>query len=196
MSNSTAAKKRWESGVYADAFKNRGPLSAEHRAKISATLSGRRPHAFSRESIEKMRAAKLGKPGPWLGKKRGPLRPEWAANIGKSNRGRTCAYARRVSYNGVSFRSPWEVRLAQSLDRLGVRWEYEPQRFVIDESASFLPDFYLPDDDAFWEVKGWYDGFSRRRVEGFRRLYPQFPLVLVTEHALELIERASFHRGA
>lgn len=165
-----------------------GPLSAEHKAKISAALKGRPKPPVSDTARAKMRAAKLGKPGPWLGKKRGPLTPEWARKIGAAGKGRPCAYARRVTYNGISFRSAWEVRVAKALDALGVQWEYEPKRFEIDSTTTFLPDFYLPDAGAFWEVKGWYDDFSRIRVEGFRERYPDVPLVLVTRPALSILE--------
>jgi extradiol dioxygenase family protein len=38
-----------------------------------------------------LRQAKLGKPGYWTGKKRGPHTDEWKAAIGDGNRGRTLA---------------------------------------------------------------------------------------------------------
>lgn len=48
--------------------------------------------------------------------------------------------------------------MADELDALGVRWEYEPQLFVLETngdghcSEGFQPDFYLPDHDVFVEV--------------------------------------------
>src|ERR1700689_761898 len=42
---------------------------------------------ISEETRARMRAAKVGKPSFWLGKKRGPLSPEWKAKIGAAARG-------------------------------------------------------------------------------------------------------------
>lgn len=81
-------------------------------------------------------------------------------------------------YAGHRFRSRLEARWAVFFDTLGVRWEYEPQGFELsplseatlkrmaDEHlrepqpedanhlGSYLPDFWLPDQAAWFEVKG------------------------------------------
>lgn len=56
-------------------------------------------------------------------------------------------------YRGCRFRSRLEARWAVFFDALGVRWEYEPQGFELPDVGRYLPDFYLP-DECFWvEVK-------------------------------------------
>lgn len=51
-----------------------------------------------------------------------------------------------------------ERRVAQVLDSLRVRWEYEPTLFVFDRGPTgnctqgFQPDFFLPDHDLYLEV--------------------------------------------
>ena len=56
-------------------------------------------------------------------------------------------------YNGHLFRSRLEARWAVFFDVLGIRWEYEPEGFSLEDGTCYLPDFYLPDDEVYVEVK-------------------------------------------
>lgn len=56
-------------------------------------------------------------------------------------------------YAGCRFRSRLEARWAVFFDALGIRWEYEPQGYVV-KGKPYLPDFVLPDLKASVEVKG------------------------------------------
>jgi hypothetical protein len=58
-----------------------------------------------------------------------------------------------TEYQGCRFRSRLEARWAVFLDALDIRWEYEPQGYVID-STGYLPDFWLPTLNLWAEVKG------------------------------------------
>jgi len=64
-------------------------------------------------------------------------------------------------YKGITFRSRLEARWAIILDELGIAWEYEPEAIVINtgyhDPFGYLPDFYLPQYDAFLEIKGAVD---------------------------------------
>lgn len=72
-------------------------------------------------------------------------------------------------YAGCRFRSRLEARWAVFFDSLGVRWEYEPQGFVIPRSeggtTAYLPDFYLPDSGTWVEVKGSEEALDRGLME-------------------------------
>ena len=54
-------------------------------------------------------------------------------------------------YNGYRFRSRLEARWAVFFDTAGIRYEYEPDGYSYTEG--YLPDFYLPDDDMYVDVK-------------------------------------------
>lgn len=54
---------------------------------------------------------------------------------------------------GCHFRSRLEARWAVFFDAAHIRWEYEPQGYLINDRP-YLPDFYLPDHDVWVEVKG------------------------------------------
>jgi hypothetical protein len=56
-------------------------------------------------------------------------------------------------YAGCRFRSRLEARWAVFFDHLGIRWEYEPQGYVID-GRPYLPDFWIPELHTWVEVKG------------------------------------------
>ncbi|MCC7369667.1 MAG: hypothetical protein IT306_14655 [Chloroflexi bacterium] len=56
-------------------------------------------------------------------------------------------------YRGYRFRSRLEARWAVFLDALGVQFEYEKDGYDLD-GVWYLPDFWLPDQRVWLEVKG------------------------------------------
>lgn len=58
-----------------------------------------------------------------------------------------------TKYKDVLFRSRLEARWSVFFEKAGLKWEYEKQGFVLDDGVPYLPDFWLPDLDAWCEVK-------------------------------------------
>ena len=56
-------------------------------------------------------------------------------------------------YNGFKFRSRLEARWAVFFDAANIRYEYEPEGIKLKNGMCYLPDFYLPDEDMYVEVK-------------------------------------------
>lgn len=59
-------------------------------------------------------------------------------------------------YRGYHFRSRLEARWAVFFDALGVRWEYEPEGFILPSGEWYLPDFrvWTPQQKPTWyEIK-------------------------------------------
>jgi hypothetical protein len=56
-------------------------------------------------------------------------------------------------YHGCRFRSRTEARWAVFFDTLGISWEYEKEGYIL-EGMRYLPDFWLPEQDCFVEIKG------------------------------------------
>lgn len=52
-------------------------------------------------------------------------------------------------------------------DDLGIKYQYEPEGFVLSDGTYYLPDFYLPDLKLWVEVKGVMDDMSRKKIELF-----------------------------
>lgn len=59
-----------------------------------------------------------------------------------------------TSYAGCRFRSRLEARWAVFFDALQVIWEYEQQGLELNDGTRYLPDFWLPQQRVWLEVKG------------------------------------------
>ena len=59
-----------------------------------------------------------------------------------------------TKYKGVIFRSRLEATWASYFDFIGAAWAYEPEAYTFGRSASYLPDFYLPETNTWFECKG------------------------------------------
>ncbi len=57
-------------------------------------------------------------------------------------------------YKGYRFRSRLEARWAVFFDTLGIKYQYEPEGFMLPDGTRYLPDFYLPESGTWVEVKG------------------------------------------
>lgn len=69
----------------------------------------------------------------------------------------------QTRYKGYRFRSRLEARWAVFFDHLGIEWQYEPEGYDLSEYAEwflgqkvglYLPDFWLPTERAWVEIKG------------------------------------------
>jgi hypothetical protein len=83
------------------------------------------------------------------------------------------------------------------LDFHGVRWEYEPRSFVLEEDEegrileAFTPDFYLPEQDLYLEVTVMKQSLITRKNRKIRKLKARYPDVKV-----KLFTRRDFERLA
>jgi hypothetical protein len=58
-----------------------------------------------------------------------------------------------TEYQGCRFRSRLEARWAVFFDSLGVEWQYELEGFKLEDGTWYLPDFYLPRQQRWLEIK-------------------------------------------
>ena len=90
-----------------------------------------------------------------------------------------------------------EEECASMLDFHGVRWEYEPRSFVLEEDEegrileAFTPDFYLPEQDLYLEVTVMKQSLITRKNRKIRKLKARYPDVKV-----KLFTRRDFERLA
>lgn len=83
-------------------------------------------------------------------------------------------------YDGCRFRSRLEARWAVFFNYMGIRWEYEPQGFLINRpgygtQTPYLPDFLLPDCGTWIEVKGNENTLSEGLMHDAAAQLPQCP---------------------
>lgn len=68
-------------------------------------------------------------------------------------------------YAGYRFRSRLEARWAVFFDALKIKYEYEPEGFKLSDGTCYLPDFWLPESKAFFEVKGALSEKDAHKIE-------------------------------
>jgi len=87
-----------------------------------------------------------------------------------------------------------ELECARILDYYRVRWDYEPQSFVLERDeegrviSAFTPDFYLPEQDLFIEVTVMKQSLvtrKNRKIRELRRLYPHVRVKLFYRRDIE-----------
>jgi hypothetical protein len=79
---------------------------------------------------------------------------------------------------GISFRSRFELKVAEFLLAWGVKFEYESIIFEWDGHI-YIPDFYLPEHDCFLEVKGSWRLGNKSKLRSFQEAFPEVSLILV-----------------
>jgi len=84
---------------------------------------------------------------------------------------------------GHYVRSTWEADLARVLNYLDVPYEYESRQFLVTlpdgTEANYTPDFYLPGDDTYIEVKGFMRDLDQQKIDAFVAAHPDVNFVLV-----------------
>ena len=64
-----------------------------------------------------------------------------------------------TQYKGYNFRSRLEARWAVFFDALGLKWEYEPEGFELEDGTKYLPDFKVQYPGR-WEEEKHYEWFE------------------------------------
>ena len=97
-------------------------------------------------------------------------------------------YYEKLDGSVIWLRSSYEVRIAKTLDRLGLAWVYEAKRFSIPElNTTYLPDFYIPDIDLWWEIKGYIDDQFKEKYTIFNKIYG-IPINIIKLSDIEYLE--------
>jgi hypothetical protein len=171
---------------------NKGvPMSEEQKRKLSKTMTGKKQ---SPELIEKRIA-------PLRGRKRsleesvkltkGQLQSY--KNGRKISHGKGFWYT-RTDYTKVWLRSTWEVAYAKYLDSRNILWEYELGPFPITytyegqvKEGTYRPDFYLPKEDTYIEIKGWWRDDALPKFEAFREQYSNTRIEVLDRYKLKIL---------
>jgi len=81
-------------------------------------------------------------------------------------------------------RSSWEADFARILNLHNIKYEYEPKTFELLRAnggmVNYTPDFYVPSQNTFYEIKGWMHDLDAEKIELFKQQYPKFNFVLIS----------------
>lgn len=87
-------------------------------------------------------------------------------------------------------RAATEVAWAIWLDKAGKQWQYEPSAFRLSAGRRYVPDFYLPEEHCWHEVKGRETAEAMKKYEEFAKEHPcELITVSVIEQRLGLTYR-------
>jgi len=85
---------------------------------------------------------------------------------------------------GHYVRSSWEADFARVLVHLGLRYEYEPCSFKIilsdGKAANYTPDFFIPSENKYYEIKGWMHDLDKDKIDCFRSQHPKKCLEVIS----------------
>lgn len=86
-------------------------------------------------------------------------------------------------YNNIWFRSNWEVAYAKYLDKHNIKWLYEPKTFDLGDTT-YTPDFYLPKNDTYIEIKGYKSDVFIQKMKLFRKIYIKIKIEIIDKMKL------------
>lgn len=92
----------------------------------------------------------------------------------------------------IYFYSRWEANMARLYKYLGISWQYAPAAFDIG-GHTYTPDFYLPETNAYVEVKNFWWRYSRIRDNKFRKRYPHIRLEVILKEEYLRLEKQYAH---
>ena len=90
--------------------------------------------------------------------------------------------------NEVKLNHRWELLYATYLDFIKELWyhEFKTFKFIFNnKQVSYTPDFYLPSQDKYIEIKGWWRRDSEQRFEQFKKEYPNIKIDLLMKKDLK-----------
>lgn len=89
--------------------------------------------------------------------------------------------------------SSWEKRFVNILQRENVKWTYEEHRFQLKslENRTYTPDFFCPDKNIFFEVKGYLWPDAKIKLNAFYLEYPSVKLVIIDGEKLQKLEQGA-----
>lgn len=152
-----------------------------NRAIQKAVKAGRLKTRSVSESM-KIRFAKYG-PNRMGSEARERLSKEQSVH----NRGGKCKW---FYVSGQAVQGTWERNLAQKLDEIGVRWTKlhtgKQWPYVIEGVVKhYTPDFHLPEQDVYLELKGYWWGNDREKMKAVFQQHTDKQLFVVEKNAYQ-----------
>ena len=78
---------------------------------------------------------------------------------------------------GFYVRSSWEANIVRWFRFSGIEFWYEPREFefvgIKRGNRFYKPDFYLPAQDKYVELKGWLDKDSKTKMKRMQQYHPE-----------------------
>ena len=89
-----------------------------------------------------------------------------------------------------TFRSKLEESVADILDKVGVKYEYETHKVAYTIQHHYNPDFVLV-NGVMLETKGYWDAADRRKIKSVKEQNPDIDLRMVFQSPFNTISKKS-----
>ena len=113
---------------------------------------------------------------------------QWLKGFDKLGGAMSKLKAIETYYRGYRFRSRTEARAMVLLDGLGVPACYELEGFVLPDGTYYLPDFYLPEQDAFLEIKPFIKFENTKKIRELWKATGKACLVMDSEFNFRIFD--------
>jgi len=183
-----SGKNHWNFGrKHREMMGDKNPAKRpEVRKKISKSKMGkgnaaygkpshRRGIRMSKEQIAKIRLS-------WTPQKRAQARLD-ARRAEKTGNSKGDYYNSPLQ-GTVWLRSSYEIAFARWLDAQNIAWLYEPKAFDLGK-VSYIPDFYLVNEDKYIEIKGYMRPKAKEKIALFKEKHSHVALVVLDTIALK-----------
>jgi hypothetical protein len=90
-------------------------------------------------------------------------------------------------YKDINMRSSYEIAYAKYLDKNKIKWQYEPKAFDLGNST-YTPDFYLPKENLYIEIKGYWRDNAKKKFNSFKKKYKDTKIKVLMKCDLEKLE--------
>ena len=108
------------------------------------------------------------------------------------NRGGKCKW---FEYAGQKLQGTWELNVAKKLDELSIKWKKlavhgDVWKYELDgKTKSYTPDLYLIEEDIYLEIKGYWWGNDKSKMEAVREQHPDKKLFVIEKEEYGRIVR-------
>lgn len=180
---------------------NDHPLLGKKRPEHIRKILDKTGVFHSKETKKKLSEKSKGSNNGFYGKKHSKEIREMLSKNAKKNakRGKDsifygkCFHGKRKYYlhrNGQSYlmRSTWEIKYATYLDKNNIEWEYENKTFPLilyNKKVTYTPDFFLPKENVYIEIKGWWRDDAKEKYKAFIEQYKDIKIKVYEKSELQ-----------
>lgn len=147
---------------------NKGvPMSEDQKKKISKSLKGRPGKSLTEETKQKLSKA-----------------------LSCNNNGGKCKW---FLVNGQKVQGTWERDVAIKLDEMGVVWQklytniHTIPYKLNNKLKHYTPDFYLPNENIYLEIKGYWWGNDKEKMNAVFDQHKDIRIVLIEKEQYQRI---------
>lgn len=108
-----------------------------------------------------------------------------------NNHGGRCKW---YKYNNIYLQGTWELSVAKKLDQVGIQWIKTKQANHVlkyydanNKLHHYNPDFYLPEYDCYLEIKGYWWGNDKQKMQFVLNQNPTKKIYIIEKDLYQIL---------